>query len=121
MRPSRELVFDAFVVVAMLAMMAAMLYPFVYTISLSISRPTAVMAGKVRLVPVGFTLSAYQHVLTQGGLVRSFLVSAFYVVSGTASMLVLCSLLAYPVSLRVFGPRRAILLLCSSPCCSTAE
>ena len=95
----------------MLLMMVAMLYPFVYTVSLSVSRPTAVMAGKVRLVPVGFTLSAYQHVLTQSGLVRSFLVSAFYVVSGTASMLALCSLLAYPVSLRVFGPRSAVMLL----------
>ena len=111
MHVSRALAFDTFVVVAMLVMMVAMLYPFVYTISLSISRPTAVMAGKVRLVPVGFTLSAYQHVLTQSGLVRSFLVSAFYVVTGTASMLVLCSLLAYPVSLKVFGPRNAVMLL----------
>lgn len=108
---SRELAFDTFVIVSMLLMMVAMLYPFVYTVSLSVSRPTAVMAGKVRLVPVGFTLSAYQHVLTQSGLVRSFLVSAFYVVSGTASMLALCSLLAYPVSLRVFGPRSAVMLL----------
>ena len=108
---SRELAFDTLVVVSMLVMMVAMLYPFVYTVSLSVSRPTAVMAGKVRLVPVGFTLSAYQHVLTQSGLVRSFLVSAFYVVSGTASMLVLCSLLAYPVSLKVFGPRSAVMLL----------
>jgi putative aldouronate transport system permease protein len=111
MRASRELTFDTFVIVFMLVMMVAMLYPFVYTISLSISRPTAVMAGKVRLVPVGFTLSAYQHVLTQSGLVRSFLVSAFYVVTGTSSMLVLCSLLAYPVSLKVFGPRHAVMLL----------
>ena len=112
MKPaSRELAFDTLVVVSMLVMMVAMLYPFVYTVSLSVSRPTAVMAGKVRLVPVGFTLSAYQHVLTQSGLVRSFLVSAFYVVSGTASMLALCSLLAYPVSLRVFGPRSAVMLL----------
>ena len=108
---SRELAFDTLVVVSMLVMMVAMLYPFVYTVSLSVSRPTAVMAGKVRLVPVGFTLSAYQHVLTQSGLVRSFMVSAFYVVSGTASMLALCSLLAYPVSLRVFGPRSAVMLL----------
>lgn len=112
MKPaSRELAFDTLVVVSMLVMMVAMLYPFVYTVSLSVSRPTAVMAGKVRLVPVGFTLSAYQHVLTQSGLVRSFMVSAFYVVSGTASMLALCSLLAYPVSLRVFGPRSAVMLL----------
>ena len=111
MHASRELAFDTFVVVSMVVMMVAMLYPFVYTISLSISRPTAVMAGKVRLVPVGFSLSAYQHVLTQSGLVRSFLVSAFYVVTGTSSMLVLCSLLAYPVSLKVFGPRNAVMLL----------
>ena len=111
MHASRELAFDTFVVVSMVVMMVAMLYPFVYTISLSISRPTAVMAGKVRLMPVGFSLSAYQHVLTQSGLVRSFLVSAFYVVTGTSSMLVLCSLLAYPVSLKVFGPRNAVMLL----------
>ena len=111
MHATRELAFDTVVVVSMLVMMVAMLYPFVYTISLSISRPTAVMAGKVRLVPVGFTVSAYQHVLTQSGLMRSFLVSAIYVVTGTASMLVLCSLLAYPVSLKVFGPRNTVMLL----------
>ena len=111
MHATRELAFDTVVVVSMLVMMVAMLYPFVYTISLSVSRPTAVMAGKVRLVPVGFTVSAYQHVLTQSGLMRSFLVSAIYVVTGTASMLVLCSLLAYPVSLKVFGPRNTVMLL----------
>ena len=111
MHATRELAFDTVVVVSMLVMMVAMLYPFVYTISLSISRPTAVMAGKVRLVPVGFTVSAYQHVLTQSGLMRSFLVSAIYVVTGTASMLILCSLLAYPVSLKVFGPRNTVMLL----------
>ena len=108
---SQGVLFDAFVIASMLVMMAAMLYPFVYTVSLSISRPTAVMAGKVRVVPVGFNLSAYRHVLTQTGLLRSFVVSAFYVVTGVANMIVLCSILAYPVSLKVFGPRNAIMLL----------
>ena len=106
-----ERIFDVAVVISMVTMMAAMLYPFMYTISLSVSRPTAVMAGKVWLFPVGFTTSAYEHVLTQSGLMRSFLTSAFYVVAGTGTMIILCSLISYPLSLKVFRPRGFVMIL----------
>jgi putative aldouronate transport system permease protein len=91
------------------AMIGVMLYPFVYTISLSLSRPTAVIAGRVRLLPVGFTTSAYVHVLRKPGIVQGFLMSTFYVISGTGSLLVLSSFTAYPLSLKVFYPRNAVM------------
>ena len=101
---------DLFVTVFMLFMMAAMLYPFVYTISLSLSRSSAVLAGKVKLFPIGFNTNAYYHVLREPRILRGFAMSVFYVVTGTAALLFLASLMAYPLSLRVFYPRRVILI-----------
>ena len=101
---------DAFVTVFMIVMMVVMLYPFVYTISLSLSRSSAVLAGRVKLVPIGLTTDAYYHVLREPGIIRGFMMSVFYVVSGTAALLILASLMAYPLSLRVFYPRRVILV-----------
>ena len=101
---------DVFVTVFMIVMMIVMLYPFVYTISLSLSRSSAVLAGRVKLYPIGFNTDAYYHVLREPGIIRGFMMSVFYVVTGTAALLILASLMAYPLSLRVFYPRSVILV-----------
>ena len=100
---------DAVVALAVLLMMAVMLYPFIYTISLSVSRATAVMAGRVRFLPVGFETTAYVHVLREPRLLGAFSISIFYVLGGAVSLLVLGSLTAYPLSLRVVRVRRAVM------------
>jgi putative aldouronate transport system permease protein len=104
-------ILDAMVTVSMLIMIAVMLYPFIYTISLSLSRPTAVIAGRVKFLPIGFQLDAYYHVFKEEGIVNGFLISVFYVVTGTVALLILASLTAYPLSLRVFYPKNIIMFL----------
>ncbi len=106
-----DAILDVFVTLSMLAMMAVMLYPFVYTISLSLSRSTAVAAGKVTVLPVGFEITAYIHVLRNARLIRAFFMSAVYVVGGTAALLVFGSLTAYPLSLRVVYGRSVVMFL----------
>jgi putative aldouronate transport system permease protein len=104
-------ILDIVVTVSMLLMIVVMLYPFVYTISLSLSRPTAVIAGRVKLLPIGFQLDAYYHVFKEEGIINGFLISVFYVIAGTAALLLLASLTAYPLSLKVFYPRYIIMFL----------
>ncbi len=108
---SSDRLLDLFVPVSMVLMMAIMIYPFLYTVSLSLSRPTAVIAGRVKLLPVGFTHAAYVHVLRKPGILRGFVMSTFYVVSGTSSLLVLASFTAYPLSLKTFYPRSVLMFV----------
>jgi putative aldouronate transport system permease protein len=55
--------FVIFLYVLLTLILAALLYPLIFVVSASISDPSAIMAGKVVLFPVGFTLQAYQAVL----------------------------------------------------------
>ena len=41
----------------------AMLYPFLYLIAQSFSSTEAIVAGKVGIVPVGFSVDTYKYVL----------------------------------------------------------
>ena len=59
--------FDAFDIVNgifLFFIFAAMLYPFIYVLAVSLSSPDAVMQNKVVLYPIGLNLMAYR-VVTQ--------------------------------------------------------
>ena len=76
----------------------AMLYPFLYLIAQSFSSTEAIVAGKVGIVPVGFSVDTYKYVLSSGVFLPDYLNTLIYAVIGTVSALVLSSLLAYPLS-----------------------
>ena len=75
-----------------------MLYPFLYLIAQSFSSTEAIVAGKVGIVPVGFSVDTYKYVLSSGVFLPDYLNTLIYAVIGTVSALVLSSLLAYPLS-----------------------
>ncbi len=58
-----DLVFIIFLYVILSLILVTLLYPLIFVLSASISDPSAIMAGKVVLFPVGFTLKAYQAVM----------------------------------------------------------
>ena len=89
----------------------AMLYPFVYVVSVSISDLSAVATREVRLLPIGFDLDAYRRIFRSDLLLGSYWNTIHYTTVGVAVSLTLIALTAYPLSIRTFYGRRVITLL----------
>lgn len=75
------------------------LYPLIYTLSASFSKPMHIMSGEVWLWPVEFTLDSYKRVFTSGNIINGYRNTIFYAVVGTSINLVLTIMAAYPLSL----------------------
>jgi putative aldouronate transport system permease protein len=89
---------------------AAMLYPFLYVLSMSISEASHVIARDIILLPKGFSLDAYRMLLETPTLLTSYSNTLFYTVAGTAINLLLTVSFAYPLSRRAFFLRNPLML-----------
>ena len=87
-------------------LLLVVLYPIVYIISCSFSSGNALMAGKVRLLPVEFTLDSYKAVFKYQSIWSGYLNSIIYTVAGTVLSVVLTLLAAYPLSREDFRGRK---------------
>ena len=74
------------------------LAPFLNLLATSLSSDEAVNAGKVGLLPVGFTMNAYKVLVTKIAFFRAFGMSALRVVLGTVVSVGVITLGAYPLS-----------------------
>lgn len=77
---------------------AAIAYPLVYVLSSSFSSPSAVMSGKVWLLPVDFSLDGYRAIFKNNQVLIGYRNSLFYMVVGTFINVVMTLLAAYPLS-----------------------
>ena len=93
-----DLVFIIFLYLFLAFILVTLLYPLIFVLSASISDPSALMAGKVVLFPVGFTLQAYQAVLDYNQIWVGFANSLFYTVVGTGVNLAVTILAGYALS-----------------------
>lgn len=93
-----DLVFVIFLYLFLSFILVTLLYPLIFVLSASISDPSALMAGKVLLFPVGFTLQAYQAVLDYDQIWVGFANSLFYTVAGTVVNLAVTILAGYALS-----------------------
>ncbi len=111
MRTRGGAVFHGFNYSLMVLLCVAFLYPFVYTIAISLSSPGAIVTGKVWLFPVGFTTAAYQALLRDRLMIASFVFTVTLTVSGVAASIVATILTAYPLSRRDFKAKNLALNL----------
>lgn len=81
------------------------LYPIIYIISCSFSSPQAVMGGRVRLLPVDFSLAGYIAVFNYDSIWVGYANTIFYTLVGTAVNVVMTVLAAYPLSRKDFYGR----------------
>jgi putative aldouronate transport system permease protein len=95
--------FNAVLIVFFLILSSIFLYPVVYTVSLSFCDAKLLGANNITLLPVGFTLQSYQYLLSDGRILRYYMNTILYAVSGTAVMLLFTSMIAYPLSIRTFS------------------
>ena len=91
-------IFTVFNNILMVLICLAMLYPFLYLIAQSFSSTDAILAGKVSIVPVGFSLDTYKFIMSDGQFLPDYLNTIIYAIIGTVSALFFSALLAYPLS-----------------------
>lgn len=72
--------------------------PVINTLALSLSDGALAAPGRVKFWPVGFSLDAYIVLFQDGMFMRSFLVSMERVLLGGGINILLCLLMAYPLS-----------------------
>lgn len=73
-------------------------FPLINILAISFSSNAAVTAGKVSLIPVDFTLKSYEYVVERGAFWRSFGVTLLRCLFGVSLNMLLCILVAYPLS-----------------------
>lgn len=85
------------------------LYPLIYVVSASFSDGAAVIAGKVWLLPVDFSLAAYVKIFDYDRIWTGYANSLFYVVVGTLVNVGMTLIAAYPLARRDLYGRGLIL------------
>ena len=87
------------IIIAVMGIVALFcLLPILNVLALSFSSSAAAAAGKVKFLPVGFTLNAYEYALTKAQFIRSFGISVQRVVLGLGVNMLFTVLAAYPLS-----------------------
>ncbi len=108
-RTRGERIFNIFnvTVLGVVALMA--LYPFVYTISMSLSSAAEAMRSGLHLYPRDISLTSFEMVLANPDIVSGFANSVLRTVAGTALTLFFTCMTAYPLARREL-PHRGLLL-----------
>lgn len=86
------------------------LYPLIYIVSSSFSSGDAVIAGRVVLLPVEFSLDGYKAVFQSASVWRGYLNSFIYMLVGTLINVVVTVMAAYPLSRKDIAGRGVIML-----------
>lgn len=104
-------IFYIIITIILTVFFIAVLYPCIYVVSASISSGSAINAGKVVFLPVGFSLKSYEMILSDMDVWHSFLNSIFYTVVGTGFSVVMTVCAAYCLSRKDFPGGKIVMLL----------
>ena len=101
-------IFMFFNALVLLVITIAILLPLIFIVSASFSSAEAVIAGKVTLWPVDFSLLGYETIFEHKKVWDGFGNSLFYTVFGTLFNVVMTIIAAYPLSRQDLVGRRVI-------------
>ena len=90
--------FDVINAVIMIILISIFLYPIINVIAISFSDHQSVTRGLVTLLPRGFTTASYTFVFRDSFLYTGYANTVMYAAGHTLLMLVVTSLMAYPLS-----------------------
>ena len=85
------------------------LYPLIYIISSSFSSVSAVVSGRVWLLPVEPSLDGYKAVFSSKGVMRGYANGAFYTFFGTFLNVILTVMVSFPLSRTDFVGRGVLM------------
>lgn len=86
-------------------------FPLIFVLSASFSSAEAVVAGKVFLWPVNFTLDGYKAVFSHNMIITAYRNSLFYLAAGTSINVTLTMLAAYPLARKDLPGGKIIMML----------
>lgn len=84
--------------VLMVLLMVITAYPLLYILACSFSSRTAILSGKVVIIPVDFSIEGYQKVFEYNDVLTGYLNTFFYTIFGTLINIVVTMLCAYPMA-----------------------
>lgn len=111
LRTKGDRIFDVFVAILVVLIIIITLYPLVYVFSMSISDPVRVARKEIWLLPKGFSVLAFQTVLSDPNVYIYYFNTLWYTVVGTLLGILTTSLAAYPLSRRSFTPRKYFMMI----------
>jgi putative aldouronate transport system permease protein len=82
----------------MILICCTFLYPFIYTLAISLSDAQFILNGSVFLYPKGLTFAAYKTVFTDKSMLNSLWYTTMLTVCGVAASIMMTTLAAYPLS-----------------------
>lgn len=85
-------------------------YPLFFVVIASISDPTYVNAGKVFLLPKGFTIEGYEILLDHKDIWTGYRNTLFYTIAGTSVGVILTMMMGYVLSVKRFKARKFIMI-----------
>lgn len=91
-------IFDVINILIMLILIVIFVYPVLNVIAISFSDYKSVISGDVTIFPIGFTTEAYTYVFKDRYLLVSYMNTIAYAAAHTVLVLLLTSLIAYPLS-----------------------
>ncbi len=106
-----ERVFNTINNIFMAFILIIMIYPIVNQIAISLSSDSAILSGKVNLIPKGFTLVAYKDVLMDKSFVNAFKNTVLYTIAYTAIQIIFTMSFAYPLSKKNLKGRSMIMTI----------
>ena len=100
--------FDVFLVILMILLSCAFLYPLLNLLALSVSDAQTLKSSPIYLLPVGFSLESYKALLGDNRILLYYWNTIKYAAVGTFIMLLTTSLMAYPLSITALRGRRLV-------------
>ncbi|MDF2922778.1 MAG: transporter permease [Paenibacillaceae bacterium] len=110
-RSAGEKAFEAGNLLLLCLLGAATLYPFLYVFTISLSSPADINRPGMHLFPMDPSFAAYSKVLEDANLYRAYGNTLLRTAVGVASVTLLCSLTAYPLSRSHFPNRNLFMKL----------
>lgn len=106
-----DVVFNVFLYSFLCFALLIVAFPLIYIVSASFSSPQAVIAGRVWLWPVDFTLKGYEAVFKNSQIMTGFMNSFIYMFAGTSINLTMTLLAAFPLSRKELKGRNIVMAL----------
>ena len=110
---NNDKVFSFFCYAIVTVLTLSVLYPVIYIVSASFSNSDMVVQGKVWLLPVKFTLEAYEIVFNRAEIWIGYRNTIFYTVFGVMINLAMTLMCAYPLARKNLRGRGIITFICS--------
>lgn len=107
----QDRVFDIINYIVMSVLLVVFLYPLVYMLSASITKPSEVLSGKMWLFPTSLYFDGYAEILKFSALWYGYLSTVIIVVAGTALSLVVTFAAGYALSRKDFFARKFFMVL----------